>query len=242
VNEPLAQIQTTERISDTVYGALRDAILTRALKAGESLSVPELARRLGVSRSPVREAVLQLVSDGLAVSEPRKGAVVAQPDEDALLAIHDVRELLEGLSVRRAAQKIQRADVMRLEALLKEQRRAVKERDAALFESTDEAFHAYISEINPEVRLLQFLRVLRNQMQLAVSVAMANPQHLQRAHLEHTAILKALRANDPEAAEAAMRAHITGAKERVAQTLRTAAQNSGDPLRLSEVNGRKHRG
>lgn len=218
-NAAIEQIEANGRISDTVYGILRDAILSRRLKSGESLSVPELARRLGVSRSPVREAVLQLVADGLGTSQPRKGAVVAHPDEESLLAIHDVRELLEGLSVRRAAQKIDGPVISKLENLLKDQARAVKEGNVTLFASTDEAFHAHISEINPEPRLVHFLRILRDQMQLAVSVAITNPEHLQKAHLEHKAIFKALSIRDGKSAERAMRAHIAGSKSRVAKTL-----------------------
>lgn len=215
----IEQIEANGRISDTVYGILRDAILSRKLKSGESLSVPELARRLGVSRSPVREAVLQLVADGLGTSQPRKGAVVCHPNEESLLAIHDVRELLEGLSVRRAAQTIGPKDISNLEHLLQDQAQAVREGNVNLFASTDEAFHARISEINPEPRLVHFLRILRDQMQLAVSVAIMNPEHLKKAYFEHKAILKALSRRDAKAAEEAMRAHIARSKDCVAETL-----------------------
>lgn len=231
----LSQIELNGRISDAVYDTLRDAILSRKLKAGESLSVPELARRLGVSRSPVREAVLQLVANGLGTSEPRKGAVVAQTDPESLLAIHDVRELLEGLSVRRASLKATPRDISKLDGLLKEQARAVKEKNAHLFESTDEDFHSYISDINPEPKLVQFLRILRDQMQLAVTVAITNPEHIERAYLEHKAILKALSEHDSTAAELAMRAHIVGSKERVAETLRQSPEDKPSKRVLSKL-------
>ena len=83
------------RIVDAVQDMLREAIFGGTLRAGEALSVPELARRLNVSRSPVREAVLGLVAQGLAVEQPRHGVVVATISADDLVAIHEVREFLE---------------------------------------------------------------------------------------------------------------------------------------------------
>jgi DNA-binding GntR family transcriptional regulator len=90
----LPQLSPATRIVDTVQDALRDAIFGGSLRAGEALSVPELARRLNVSRSPVREAVLGLVAQGLAVEQPRRGVVVATIEADDLVAIHEVREFL----------------------------------------------------------------------------------------------------------------------------------------------------
>ena len=130
-------------------------------------------------------------------------------------------------------------DISKLDDLLKEQARAVKEKNADLFESTDEDFHSYISEINPEPKLVHFLRILRDQMQLAVTVAITNPEHLVRAHLEHRAILKALSERDQAAAELAMRAHIAGSKERVAETLRKSPEDTPSTRQLSKLELKK---
>jgi DNA-binding GntR family transcriptional regulator len=216
---PMDRIDTTDRISDTVYGILRNAILSGELKSGESLSVPELARKLGVSRTPVRDAVLQLVAEGLAASKPRKGATVLHPDEESLLAIHEVREVLEGLSVRRAARAISASQLRSLGVVLEEQAKAVGQGNATLFTRTDDAFHKLVADVNPEPRLSQFLRVLRDQMQLAVTVATANPQHLREAHQEHVAIYGALSKADAEEAERLMRLHISRSRARVAGAL-----------------------
>jgi len=93
--DALAALTPSTRIVDTVQAALRSAIFEGELRAGEPLSVPELARRLNVSRSPVREAVLGLVAQGLAVEQPRRGVVVATVDPADLLAIHEIRIFLE---------------------------------------------------------------------------------------------------------------------------------------------------
>src|SRR6478609_5245849 len=96
----LAALAPSGRIVDAVQESLRQAIFAGALRAGEALSVPELARRLNVSRSPVREAVLGLVAQGLAVEQPRRGVVVATIAADDLVAIHEVREFLEAGAAR----------------------------------------------------------------------------------------------------------------------------------------------
>ena len=91
----LPALKPSERIVDSVHAALRAAILDGSLAPGQALSVPELSRQLDVSRSPVREAVLALVADGLAVEQPRRGAAVAEIAAADMLEIHEVREGVE---------------------------------------------------------------------------------------------------------------------------------------------------
>jgi DNA-binding GntR family transcriptional regulator len=212
-------IAANGRIVDSVYTSLRDAILGGRLKPGEPLSVPELARRLGVSRSPVREAVLQIVADGLGVSTPRKGAIVAEAAGDSLLALHDIREVLEGLAARRAARLITADQLENLRSTLRKQKTAVSAHDVHLYRETDRVFHISIADICAEPRLVTLLRNFRDQMRLAVSVALTNPEHLSKGYAEHLAIVSALAAKHPHKAEKAMRAHIAASKARVAERL-----------------------
>src|SRR5262249_60184100 len=116
--EALAALNPAARIVDAVQATLRSAILDGALRAGEQLSVPELARRLNVSRSPVREAVLGLVAQGLAVEQPRRGVVVATIAAEDLVAIHEVREFLEAGAARLCAKRIDKAGVEHLQQIL----------------------------------------------------------------------------------------------------------------------------
>src|SRR5205814_8880518 len=122
----LPVLNAAARIVDTVQGALREAIFHGALRAGEQLSVPELARRLNVSRSPVREAVLGLVAQGLAVEQPRRGVVVATVDPADLLAIHEIRIFLEAGAASLCAQRATGDDIKELRKILREQEAAGK--------------------------------------------------------------------------------------------------------------------
>ena len=137
--------QCLARIVDTVQGALREAIFHGTLRAGEQLSVPELARRLNVSRSPVREAVLGLIAQGLAVEQPRRGAVVATVNPADLLAIHEIRIFLEAGAARLAAQRITDEQIKALRAILREQEAAVKSTDAAGYFRTNAGLHRIIA-------------------------------------------------------------------------------------------------
>src|SRR5215475_11209851 len=141
----LPQMSPATRIVDAVQDAVRDAIFGGTLRAGEALSVPELAHRLNVSRSPVREAVLGLVAQGLAVEQPRRGVVVATIAADDLVAIHEVREFLEAGAARLAAQRIDSAGVERLQKILAEQQRAVKDHDADGYFRTNAELHRAIA-------------------------------------------------------------------------------------------------
>src|SRR3954452_23719806 len=142
----LPVLNTATRIVDTVQGALRDAIFHGTLRAGEQLSVPELARRLNVSRSPVREAVLGLVAQGLAVEQPRRGVVVATVNPADLLAIHEIRIFLEACAARLAAQRITDEQIKALHGILREQQAVVKAADAAGYFRTNAALHRVVAD------------------------------------------------------------------------------------------------
>jgi DNA-binding GntR family transcriptional regulator len=215
----LHEIESSARITDIVFNKLRDAILSGELVAGRQLSVPELARQLGVSRSPVREAVLQLVAHGLGQSEPRKGVIVAQLDEEALVGNHEIREVLEGLSARRAAMRITADDLSTLDRLMLLQKKAYQKNDPALYVETDEKFHKHIATVSGHSGLRQFLHILNNQMRLNTSVAMSRPGHVEDGHKEHLVVLAELRARNPIRAEKAMRQHIGNARMRLTAIL-----------------------
>jgi DNA-binding GntR family transcriptional regulator len=220
----LPRLSPATRIVDTVQDALRDAIFDGSLRAGEQLSVPELARRLNVSRSPVREAVLGLVAQGLAVEQPRRGVVVATIAADDLVAIHEVREFLEAGAARLCARRIDTAGIEGLHRILAEQRRAVRDRDAAGYFRTNSALHGAIAAASGNARLEQMLRTLENQMRIALHRVASEEGHMRSGHDEHRCVVDAIAAHDEDAADQAMRTHITNTIARLRAT-RSRDQN-----------------
>jgi DNA-binding GntR family transcriptional regulator len=204
----LSALSPSGRIVDAVQEALRQAIFGGTLRAGEPLSVPELARRLNVSRSPVREAVLGLVAQGLAVEQPRRGVVVATVEPTDVLAIHEVREFLEAGAARLCAHRIDRAGVERLAAILDRQQRAVQAADTAGYFATNLELHRAIAAAAGNPRLTQILLNLENQMRIALHRIAGDPAHTRAGYEEHARIVAAITARDADAAERAMRQHI----------------------------------
>jgi DNA-binding GntR family transcriptional regulator len=196
------------RLTDAVHRQLRRAVLSGDPAPGEQLSVPRLAQRLGVSRGSVREAVLQLVADGLAEERPRRGVVVATLGVAEVRYIHQIREVLEGQAARLCAEARVPGLVADLEAALVDQRQAIAVDDGVGYADTDGRFHALLAERCGNPMLAALIERLHTQMQLALARLAEAPEHRRCGHEELERVLDAVRSGDPDAAEAAMRAHI----------------------------------
>jgi DNA-binding GntR family transcriptional regulator len=203
----LTQVGDAERIVDVVHGTLRRAIARRELEPGFHLSVPALAEHLGVSRSPVREAVQRLVAEGLAAEQPRRGAFVSRFDLAALAPAYQVRMALEGLAANLAARAITPQWVDHVGTLLEEERRASEKDDLERHIDSDIAFHRAVLEAAGNPVLTDALGKIYDRIHSAM-IARAVPTGPQRALDDHVAIFAAVKARNPEAAEAAARNHV----------------------------------
>lgn len=204
----LRSIGHGELLADRAYEEIRDAIFTHALPPGTALSVPELARQLAISRSPVREAVQRLIYDGLAVALPYKGAVVANVSVDDLIQLFEVREMLEGLATRRVTERLTPSTKAELEGVVERHGEALKRKDLASHVEMDMRFHSVIRESASNVPLSEMLDRLQARVRLAMHSLWQGDDAPRRALEDHKKILAAISAGDAEEAEAAARAHI----------------------------------
>jgi DNA-binding GntR family transcriptional regulator len=207
------------RVVDAVRTRLRQAILEGQLEPGAKLSVPALARKLNVSRSPVREAVMQLVAEGLAVEQARRGVIVSRVEGADLLEIHQLEQPLAGLAARLCAQNASPEALRLIHGVLETQTGAVNAGDAGVYRETDDRFHSLIAVNAGNRRLERVLEGLRAELRLGLLTAARNPAHLRRGLREHRAILRALEKRDPEAAEVSMRSHIANTRAEVERQL-----------------------
>lgn len=209
MSNPSEAASESERVlvTDRIFAQLRAAILAHELSPGMRLSVPRLALRYGVSRSPVREAVQRLVQVGLADQTPHRGCAVATVTPAKLIPLYEVREVLEGLAARLAALHATRDDLARLHAELQAHESAVKRRDVRAHVEHDLAFHSTLRHAAGNAELVAALDRVEGQ----VTIAMLSADHTNwpvKAVTEHHAILDAIVGAHPDAAEAAARAHV----------------------------------
>ncbi len=201
------QIVRAQRIVDNVYEGLHEAILSGQLLPGEKLSVPALAQQLSVSRSPVREAVARLTTEGLAVESPRRGAVVAKIGLADLAELYEVREALEGVVTRLAVERSGRHVVDDLEPVIERHAEAIARGDMQAHVECDMEFHAVIRRGSSHDLAIRLLDQIQSRVKLAMrsTSVTAGPE---RALEDHKRILAALRLGDARESEARAREHV----------------------------------
>ena len=151
-------------LRDVVFNTLRKAILTGELKPGERLMEIHLADRMGVSRTPIREAIRKLELEGLVIMIPRRGAEVAQITEKSLKDVLEVRRALDALCVELACDRISTKEEEQLKEACNEFVRATKTKDATIIAKADVAFHDIIVHATGNLRLIQLINNLSEQM------------------------------------------------------------------------------
>jgi DNA-binding GntR family transcriptional regulator len=205
----LAELEHGGLLADRAYAQIQGAIYDNRLPAGASLSVPELARQLAISRSPVREAVQRLVHEGLAVTVPHKGAVVARVQPEDLYQLYEVRELLEGLAVRLATHHLDQGAAGELGGIVA-RHREVLDGDEGLTAhiEIDMRFHRRIREIAGNPHLVRALDDLQGKIRLAMHSLWRSEDAPRLALRDHEEILAFMTGGDAGAAEAAARRHI----------------------------------
>ncbi len=208
-------------IAPQVLGALRDAIIRSDLPPGTALSEAEVARRLGVSRQPVREAFIKLNEAGLLSIRPQRGTVVQRISVSGVLNARFVREAVEVAVAREAALARPRGLDAELAGLIAAQERAAAAADAPEFLRLDEAFHRAIAEAVGRGFAWTTLETLKAQMDRVRFLSMEGATPLPDLIRQHRAIAEGIAAGEPDRAEAALRTHlreILASLPRIAET------------------------
>jgi len=193
---------------EEAYSRLKQAILSLALRPGEPVLEKEWAERLGMSRTPVREALQRLEYEGLVTSDPRRGWFVYTLSLDDIRQIFDVKIELEGLAARRAAERISEEQAARLRGALEDLARVTQERDLEAWHLADYAFHEILFEAAGNTRLQQIIRSLNSQMHRIRAGHLALEGRRKRSLEEHRTLTDAILSGDGQAAEGTMQAHL----------------------------------
>lgn len=196
-----------------ILGEIRDG----KLLPGDRMTETELAARLGISRTPVREAIRQLEGDGLVTHVPRVGATIRRLDHAEISELYDMRSVLEGTAARFAARAASEVELDEL-AAIHTQMKAAEGREIYHLNS---AFHAALLNAARNRFLVKAVGAIHTTLLILGPSTLEQDERAASANDEHARVIAALRARDQDTAETAMRAHIEAAHRARLRQLRT---------------------
>lgn len=205
-------------VAEQAYHVVKMRILSGELLPGMKLREAALAAELGVSRTPLREAVTRLSEEGLVTLEARRGAYVAKLSLDEALEILEVRAALECQAARTAARKASREDVDSLRAMLREQETRLK-KEPSSHSVFDFDFHESIVALSENNKLMELMDRIHNQLTILRSGSSFVPGRSAQALREHRRVVEALGSGDPDLAEDCMRMHLRNSRENIVRNV-----------------------
>jgi len=205
--------------ADDGYVALREAIVGGSLQPNERLVEARLSSTFGMGRTAVRTALARLEQDGLVERERNRGARVRFVGEREAVEILEARAVLEGLAARHAASNADAADVRRLRGILEDMRRWLEAGDPLAASDENGVLHRTLIEIANHPTVMRQIAMLKSQLVRFQYRTILLPGRSERSFGEHAAIVQAIASGDSEAAERAMRTHLS----HVAESLRGEA-------------------
>ncbi len=220
--EPKFEVTMDEYLPlrDVVFNTLRQAILRGELKPGERLMEIKLANKLGVSRTPIREAIRKLELEGLVLMIPRKGAEVAEITEKSLRDVLEVRKALEELAVQLACDRMTKEGILELRKAAKEFEASLDSEDVTKIAEADVAFHDIICQSTDNQKLVQLVNNFREQMYRYRVEYLKRKECYPQLLREHEAIIEAIESSSRETASEIMGQHIENQVTAVTDLLR----------------------
>lgn len=208
-------------LRDVVFNTLRQAILTGELKPGERLMEIHLANRLGVSRTPIREAIRKLELEGLVTMIPRRGAEVAQITEKSLKDVLEVRRALDALSVELACERISAEELKQLQDACDAFEAATRTKDTKKIAQADVALHDIIVRATANARLIQLVNNLSEQMYRYRFEYIKDESTHEQLVQEHRILFESIRDKDAATAARTAKLHIDNQELSIVKQLRT---------------------
>jgi DNA-binding GntR family transcriptional regulator len=209
----LRAVKRAPSLRDQVYDRLRAAILTGDLPPGAPLVEAEIAASLSASRTPVREALMRLETEGMIEPRGMRGSVVRELRRDEIDCLFEIREALETLAARRASRRMTERDIAAFRKLVERMRLSVD--DAAAMARLGTEFHDRILALADGDRLKRMLGDLRADIQPWRAIGLANAERRRESALEHGAMVEAMVAKDEAAIVAVTARHILNARRAV---------------------------
>ena len=202
-------------LAKMAYQALRDSIRTGHLKSGETYTEAALAKELQISRTPVREAFLELSAQGLVTFVPRRGILINHYTRGEVEEIFELRKAIELATVEKVAKASPPCDLHKIEKALNDQRKTFKKKDFLAFMEADRAFHTTFSELTNNQRFVTIVENIRDMIYVMGTQALAKEGRGEKVIAEHDRVLEAVRQGKPAQARTAMEDHLDQSNESV---------------------------
>ncbi|MCF6411597.1 GntR family transcriptional regulator [Pseudalkalibacillus salsuginis] len=194
--------------TDKVFRYVFDSIKNGEFTTGQMLTESGIVKKLGVSRTPVREALRRLEKYGLVESEPHKGVKVISITKERITDLYQVREVLEGLGAKLIAMNRNHEQVGKLHAILSQAKKAVEDDDIETLSSINSSFHLEIAKASHNTYLVNIFETLQSHIQLVMLTSLSNKDRPKENLKEHKMIVEAIESWDPELAEAIIKGHV----------------------------------
>jgi DNA-binding GntR family transcriptional regulator len=200
-------------IRHEVFVSLKNAVLRNDFKAGDRLVEKDLADRMGISRTPIREAIRQLEAEGLVTNIPRKGVVVVGVSIKDALEIYTIRAVLEGLAAGLAAKSTTEKEIEKFEEILKEMEEYIEKENVTKLILLHANFHDFLAECSKNERLYRMIVSLQEYVKKYARISYSLPGRLKIGWEEHRKIVDAIKKGDVKEAENTARINIMHGKE-----------------------------
>jgi DNA-binding GntR family transcriptional regulator len=191
-----------------IYSDLRGELVSLQRRPGEAISEAQIALSFGVSRTPVREAILKLSDEGLLEIYPQSGIFVSRIPIAALPEAIIIRKALEETTARLAAERATSSQILALQSVLERQREASAAGDSEAFHQADELFHATVADVAGYPGIWKFIQQVKVHVDRYRRLTLPQLGRIPKVIAEHEAVLAAIEAHAPECARRAMEAHL----------------------------------
>jgi len=201
-----------------IYSDLRSELVSLQRRPGEAISEAQIALSFGVSRTPVREAILKLSDEGLLEIYPQSGIFVSRIPIAALPEAIIIRKALEETTARLAAKRATSSQILALRSVLERQREASAAGDIETFHQTDELFHATVADVAGYPGIWKFIQQVKVHVDRYRRLTLPQSGRIPKVITEHEAVLTAIEAHDPERARRAMEVHLESLLDNISAT------------------------
>jgi len=222
----LLKIEGYDLLSKKVYKILKKEIIKGSFEPGAKLSEGKIAEQMGISRTPVREALRELAAEGFAMLSANQGVVVRSVSAENISGILQIRSVLDGLAARLATYIITEEEIKELENYNKKMEKLISKQDAHAYSEVDIKFHEFIANLCQNEQLVQISKNISSQALRYRISSLRIPGRFQKSIKEHRNIVEAIKVKDPKKAERMGQKHIENALKNILNNVVEKKENT----------------